>query len=533
MKQKYLRAAGVLSVVAVAAVGLLAAASAYATVPTFSQSSVTVGLGQSVTVIAQNTSVYMLSNSSPTTASVSVNGSQVTITGAGLGSTQVSFCGVGTASDCSNLSVTVQSAAASTATALTFAQNNLSMTPGVNQAITITGGNGNYTVSSNSNGSVASASISGNSITVSPLAAGSATINVCDTASNCAALSVTVNAAGSTVAGQVVFGTTNPTITPGQVLNVSLSGGSNYYISLNSSPSIATGNISGATLAITGVTAGSNAFTVCSGNGTGCSTITVTVSGTGSTSGNAYVVFSNMNPTVAVGQTLNITVSAGYSAGGSVTGYVVLTNQTASVAAANVSNTTLSITGLAAGSDVIAVCGTGSGCNSITVTVTGAAAPVPVTTAPVVTTTPAVVTTPAPVAGSSIIAAIQSLQNVMAQLVTQIQSLQVQLGQIVVQASAGSGTGAGAGVTNTTGVVASVPSGGSYYFTEYMAVGSQDAEVTALQQQLIKLGFLSGSATGYYGAQTEAAVKAYQTAHGLTAAGYVGPSTRAALNAGN
>ena len=60
--------------------------------------------------------------------------------------------------------------------------------------------------------------------------------------------------------------------------------------------------------------------------------------------------------------------------------------------------------------------------------------------------------------------------------------------------------------------------------------GSIGSEVTALQQKLIKDGFLSGDATGYYGSLTAQAVKKYQTAHSLEATGYVGPGTRAVLN---
>jgi len=69
-------------------------------------------------------------------------------------------------------------------------------------------------------------------------------------------------------------------------------------------------------------------------------------------------------------------------------------------------------------------------------------------------------------------------------------------------------------------------------FTEFLSVGSQDAQVTALQQQLTAEGFYSGPITGYFGTLTEVAVGKFQAAHGIAAKGYVGPSTRAALNAG-
>lgn len=71
-----------------------------------------------------------------------------------------------------------------------------------------------------------------------------------------------------------------------------------------------------------------------------------------------------------------------------------------------------------------------------------------------------------------------------------------------------------------------------YKFTSFLTIGSTGTQVTNLQNYLKSKGFFSGTATGYFGTATAAAVKAYQTAHGITAVGYVGPSTRAALNIG-
>jgi hypothetical protein len=75
-------------------------------------------------------------------------------------------------------------------------------------------------------------------------------------------------------------------------------------------------------------------------------------------------------------------------------------------------------------------------------------------------------------------------------------------------------------------------SASSYAFSSFLSVGSTGADVTALQQRLAADGIYSGPITGYYGTLTQTAVEAYQAAHGITQAGYVGPSTRAALNAG-
>jgi murein L,D-transpeptidase YcbB/YkuD len=97
-------------------------------------------------------------------------------------------------------------------------------------------------------------------------------------------------------------------------------------------------------------------------------------------------------------------------------------------------------------------------------------------------------------------------------LTTEMQSLESQLSQLQSQ---------------TSGSAAS-----NYNFTEFLSLGSQDAQVTALQQRLTADGFYSGPITGYFGTLTESAVEKFQSAHAIAVKGYVGPSTRSALNAG-
>ena len=75
------------------------------------------------------------------------------------------------------------------------------------------------------------------------------------------------------------------------------------------------------------------------------------------------------------------------------------------------------------------------------------------------------------------------------------------------------------------------PTGG-FQFTSFLSLDSTGAEVTELQKFLTAKGFYAGPITGTFGPLTESAVKLYQTAHSISPVGYVGPSTRAALNAG-
>jgi len=63
----------------------------------------------------------------------------------------------------------------------------------------------------------------------------------------------------------------------------------------------------------------------------------------------------------------------------------------------------------------------------------------------------------------------------------------------------------------------------------FLRNGSTGAEVTDLQQRLKAAGFDPGPVDGQFGAQTRAAVLAFQRAKGIQVDGIVGPQTRAAL----
>jgi peptidoglycan hydrolase-like protein with peptidoglycan-binding domain len=86
--------------------------------------------------------------------------------------------------------------------------------------------------------------------------------------------------------------------------------------------------------------------------------------------------------------------------------------------------------------------------------------------------------------------------------------------------------------TTTTLPQTTTSSGSGFVFTNYLSPGVTSGDVTQLQNILTSQGYYSGPITGYYGSLTEAAVVAYQAAHGIDQLGVVGPATRAALNAG-
>lgn len=59
--------------------------------------------------------------------------------------------------------------------------------------------------------------------------------------------------------------------------------------------------------------------------------------------------------------------------------------------------------------------------------------------------------------------------------------------------------------------------------------GSRGTEVRNIQSRLSAWGYNPGSVDGVYGAKTEAAVKRFQSKHGLTADGIAGPATLAKI----
>lgn len=63
-----------------------------------------------------------------------------------------------------------------------------------------------------------------------------------------------------------------------------------------------------------------------------------------------------------------------------------------------------------------------------------------------------------------------------------------------------------------------------------LQTGNQGTQVIALQQKLKAAGYFNGTATGFYGSQTQAAVSKFQQARGLAVDGIAGSNTLAALS---
>jgi Putative peptidoglycan binding domain len=82
---------------------------------------------------------------------------------------------------------------------------------------------------------------------------------------------------------------------------------------------------------------------------------------------------------------------------------------------------------------------------------------------------------------------------------------------------------------NDSGVVVDKP----LTFQKNFGYRARGVDVTKLQTLLIQRGFMTGSATGYFGVKTLKAVKDLQKTYGIAPTGFLGPLTRTALGYDN
>ena len=470
--------------------------------------SVNSGNGATIVLLSGGSNYTITTDTNSAALNASINGSSVNLSANTTGSATaaVTVCSGGTSS-CGILNVSINGGiitSSSSGAAPTFSQTNVSMGPGTTQSISISG-NGGYTISNNSNPSVVTPSINGSVLTLSTPAGtvGSSIITVCQQSGGCGTVTVSTNGTGVT-GSSVFFSPSSPAISIGQTVTVTLTGGSgSYFLSANPSPNIAGTSLNGNTLAVSGIASGIDTITVCASSG-GCGSLSATVGG-GSTQSSGAVAFSQINPTLTVGQTLNIALSGGNGS--------YFLSSTANNVQASITGSSLTLTGLSAGSATLSVCSSSGGCSTLSIAVNAAAQSVPVTTPPPTTTTQTTTaTTPLNSAAlNSILAQIQQLTTLLLQLENQAIAQLQQIG-------------------GSTTISSSGGSSGSRTFIENLSLGSTGSEVSALQQRLTSEGVYSGPINGSYGAATEKAVKAYQSSHGISPIGIVGPATRSALN---
>lgn len=357
--------------------------------------------------------------------------------------------------------------------------------------------------------------------------------------------------------------TNSVSVIQGQSAYVSLSSSSGVSVSSNA-PAIFSASLSGNQVTIVGSSVGSGTLTLCI-TGDGCQTIAVTV-----TTNTPVTTTTNSNPlTFSSGTTL--TMQAGSSQTVTLSGagsYRLQNNSTSNVVSASLGGNSLFLMASEDGGDNITVCDGANSCGVLFVTVQGT---------PAVSNTPPAIISFAVSSSGSGTSFLQSGSSLLISFNTSlpIASGSVRIGNSIMN-PAGSGTGPytvnygvsgnestplpvtisvsdnngnassfafalgqlGAQSTVTTPpTTVTNPTTSTnanpiflYKFNSSLSFGMTSVDVLALQKRLAAEGLLTATPNGYFGFQTEAAVKAYQKAHGISQLGIVGPSTRAALN---
>jgi|GEM_PF-2117991 len=478
------------------------------------------------------------------------------------GTAAVVICSQEASTNCATLNITVLNNAVST---LSFSQNNVSLIPGLAQAVTVSGGpDSNYYIYSNSNSGVVSATMSGNTLTVTGGGnAGTAVIKVCSAAisSSCGDLNITTNLNNTTPSATVLaFSQNVVVINKDDSFNVTVSGGpgGTYVISSNSNPTAVTAGIGSGSNVINlkGNAVGSAIINVCSSaTNTVCANLAVTVN-----PALLPIYFSQNNLTLTTNRSAIITVT-----GGNDTNKIISSNSNSSVATASIGSGGSLITvsgGTVSGATVITVCSASAtySNNCATLNVTNTAAPTAAAIAEVLAINASITTrnpnytfssdkagtivyggdcssptTSASIGNNTVnfntlssgahnnctIKVVDSSGNT---------SNQINVSPFTVNAPASAlATDVKPAPETIKPAVLGV---NNYKFTRLLTLGATGQEVSELQKILKKLGYFTyPSITGLFGSITKQAVVAFQKANNLKPyPGWTGPATRQALN---
>jgi hypothetical protein len=486
-----------------------------------SQTGLVLPIGQSTTITASNlngSSVFLSTNSNPVIANFSVSGGTITVTANSYGSTTGTFCLVTNTSNCGSVYLIVQNSGAQS---LSFSQSSVTLSSGQTVTVQISGGSGNYSVFNNTsqNGGTVSTSIANSVISLTTASTtGSASITVCSSdMSSCGIINVTI---GNTSTSAISFSQTNPTVTVGQSLSVSIFGPTNslFYVASNSNPSILQANLSSNTLTLLGIANGSSTLSICAST-SNCGSLTINVNSNSSNGGT--LMLSQQNVTLGIGQTASVTIS------GDTMPYNIISSATNVIQTVlNVNIITLS--GLATGTSMVNVCSNSGHCLTLSVTVTRtntALTTLPTgctSTAGYSQTTGQLCSSVSTTITTTILPADCLGVTQYSQSTGQLCANYVAPTPVVEQTTEVANASGTAGASNV--------GTGTFKFTKTLNLGSKGTDVIELQKKLKALGFYTGKVDGGFGPILEKAVKAFQKKHNLPQVGSVGPKTRALLN---
>jgi hypothetical protein len=386
---------------------------------------------------------------------------------------------------------------------------------GQNSSLSISGGTGNYYISSNSNSPIVTTSISGNTVSFSGTGVGSSVITVCSTSGGlCGTTTVTVTTYGT---GEISFNPSTLNMAINQPGNVQINGGTGPY-----TVSIISGNniyysFSGNVLTLTGTTLGTRLLNVCASSSI-CKQLTVTVTDSSTNT----LTLNPSSLSLAAGQLGYLQIQGGvapYSVS-SVGGNTLSTSIVGSV---------LTISGSISGATTLSVCASNGSCTSLMVTTGGW---------PVISNQ--VFSFPLDINQSLTISLLGGNNSsyyiqsgvsspVLATIYNNMLTVTGRsYGSSVVTACQNSS--ACVSFTFTVNQTGEPATGGPYTFNNDLWYGATNAEVVELQKYLIGENYLSSTARGYFGPLTLAAVRKFQEEKYISTTGYVGPLTRGALN---
>ncbi len=468
---------------------------------------------------------------------------------------------------------TFVAASSQSSAAFSLSQTSVIVQPGQATAISVSAGSGSIgtlSVPSNSNSSVASVTISGTQVVVTGLVQGTTMATVCASNSGCASLNVIVQQQTQTNTQTTPTNSGMISVTPstlnlasGGSQTVSISGPGSYYISAHTDPGVDSTSLSGSTLTIGAVHAGTDVISACttSANTSMCTSLTVTVAQTPTTNTNtstATISFSQDNVSLNVGQNVTVTVT-----GSGLGSYYVSNNSNSSSVAANMNGSQVTLSGIAIGGSNITICQLGGQCRNlyafVPVSVGQTSTPAPVSNTPLALSSFSVssnnVNNTFLGTGAALTVTFSANQAITNPVVsvngirigtngsgsgpyTAIYTLNgAEVSPLPIDISFNASTGAESrslrftvGGASSGTVLGGSTASAALTFTSILHSGSTGAEVRELQKYLAAAGIYSGPITGTFGAQTEAALKKFQAKHGLDQVGVTGPATRALLN---
>lgn len=247
-----------------------------------SQTNVTLYAGQSVNItIYGGYSPYNMYTSSSNVIQPVIGGNTLTVIGKNTGSATLDVCS--SAGGCVTLYATVTGYGGSFGSQISLSQNDVFINSGASAAVSIYGAGGYY-ISNNSNSNAASANISGNTVNIYGRNYGTSNITICQSGGQCAVLYVSVGYGTSQTPTAITFSQQNVSLSVGQTMNISISGGSgyysynygNYYVAYNSNSGAMRASLNGNTLTLTGLSNSAGAIVVCTST-TNCGAVNATV----------------------------------------------------------------------------------------------------------------------------------------------------------------------------------------------------------------------------------------------------------------